>query len=320
MKRLLIIGKRGGILHWYEDVLKAAGDDAAGFSLTHHNLPTRLAGHLFGKNHPRVRQLVHDGLASAIRRYQPELILIVDLFYLEPAINQLLIDSGIPTVQWIGDKFEDRLARNTAVNRFYFTDTGLIPLAERIGLTGHYLPLAANPPMHPLPAWKTRRDEILFIGAPSPERIKLIEKIEHPILVIGPGWPRLDNPKATIIQRRVSIRKTRQLYAQHKFVLNIMNETNVVNGMPQRCFDATIHGACLLMNATPDTSLNFREGEEVFIFRAPSEIEHLTIANDKAEAIAEKGRMKSFETHTFRSRINKIIITAGISTSEHNSV
>lgn len=320
MKRLLIIGKQNGILHWYEDVLNAAGNDAAGFSLTHHNVLARLAGHVLGKNHPRVRRLVRDGLASAIRRHQPELILIVDLFYLEPAINQLLLDSGIPTAQWIGDKFEDRLTKNTAVKRFYFTDTGLIPLAERIGLSGHYLPLAANPPTHPLPAWETRRDEILFIGAPSPERIKLIEKIEHPILVIGPGWPMLDNPKAKIIQQRVSIRKTRRLYARHKFVLNIMNENNVINGLPQRCFDATIHGACLLLNATPDTSLNFREGEDVFIFRSPSEIEHLTLANDKAEAIAEQGRKKSVVAHTFTSRVKQIITTAGISTSEHQSV
>jgi len=317
MKRLLIIGKRGGILHWYEDVLKAAGNDAVGFSLTHHNVLARLAGHVLGKNHHRVRRLVRDGLAAAIRRYQPELILIVDLFYLEPAINQLLIDSGISTAQWIGDKFEDRLANNTAIKHFYFTDTGLIPLAEQIGLSGHYLPLAANPPASPLPAWESRRNEILFIGAPSPGRIKLIEKIEHPILVIGPGWPTLENPNAKIVQRRVSIKKTRTLYARHKFVLNIMNETNVVNGLPQRCFDATIHGACLLMNATSDTPFNFREGQEIFIFREPSDIAHLTRANSEAEEIAEQGRKKSAATHTFASRISQIITTAGISMSGH---
>jgi|GEM_PF-686314 len=312
MKRLLIIGKRGGILHWYEDVLLAAANDAAGFSLTHHNLLTRLAGHAIGKNHARVRQLIRNGLAEAIQRHRPELILIIDLFYLEPAINQLLIDSGIPTAQWIGDRFENRLANNTGVNKFYFTDTGLIPLAERIGLSGSYLPLAATLPHDTLSPWETRSNEILFIGAPSPGRVALIEQIDHPMLIIGPGWPTLGNPRARVINHRISIKKTRRLYARHKFVLNIMNESNVVNGLPQRCFDATIHGACLLMNSTPDTSLNFEEGKEVLIFRKPTDITRITSDDSEAKKIAARGKERSEKAHTFRKRIAEIVAASGL--------
>lgn len=318
MKRLLIIGKRGGILHWYEDVLLAAGNDAAGFSLTHHNMLARLAGHAMGKNHARVRKMIRDGLAQAIRQHRPELILIVDLFYLEPAINQLLIESGIATAQWIGDRFEDRLARNTGIKDFYFTDTGLIPLAEHIGLSGRYLPLAATLPDRALPAWETRSNEILFIGAPSAGRVALIEQISHPILVIGPGWPALNNPAARTINHRISIKKTRRLYAQHKFVLNIMNESNVVNGLPQRCFDATMHGACLLMNSTPDTPLNFEEGKEIFTFRDPSDIARITHDDSAASAIATRGRERSERAHTFRMRIAQIIAGSGTNVAEHS--
>ncbi len=318
MKRLLIIGKRGGILHWYEDALLAAGNDATGFSLNHHNMLARLAGHAMGKNHARVRRMIRDGLAQAIRQHQPELILIVDLFYLEPAINQLLIESGIATAQWIGDRFEDRLARNTGIKDFYFTDTGLIPLAERIGLSGRYLPLAATLPDRALPAWETRSNEILFIGAPSEGRVALIEQIRHPLLVIGPGWPTLRNPEVRIINHRISIKKTRRLYTQHKFVLNIMNESNVVNGLPQRCFDATMHGACLLMNSTPDTSLNFEEGKEIFIFRAPSDIAQITHDDTAASIIATRGREKSERAHTFRMRIAQFIAGSGNNVAEHS--
>jgi len=312
MKRLLIIGKRGGILHWYEDVLLAAGNDAAGFSLTHHNMLARLAGHAMGKNHARVRKMIRDGLAQAIRQHRPELILIVDLFYLEPAINQLLIESGIATAQWIGDRFEDRLARNSGIKDFYFTDTGLIPLAEHIGLSGRYLPLAATLPDRALPAWETRSNEILFIGAPSAGRVALIEQISHPILVIGPGWPALNNPAARTINHRISIKKTRRLYAQHKFVLNIMNESNVVNGLPQRCFDATMHGACLLMNSTPDTPLNFEEGKEVLIFRKPIDITRITSDDSEAKKIAARGKERSEKAHTFRKRIAEILAASGL--------
>lgn len=309
MTKLLVVGKRGGILHWYEDVLSAAGKHANGFSLTHHNLTTRLAGHVLGKRHPQVRRMAHGDLATALTKSRPDLVIIIDLFYLEPAVNQLLKASGLPVVQWIGDRFENRLMHNTAVQHFFFTDTGLVDMAERLGLPSHYLPLAANAPAIPLTDWNARQDDILFIGAPSRNRVAMIESIHRPTLVIGPGWPTLSNPQARVSRHRISILQARRLYASCKFVLNVMNERNILNGLPQRCFDATLHGACLLTTPAADMPLNFADGKEILTFTSPEVIDQLASQDSKAAGIARAGRQRSQEEHTFTARIEQIMHT-----------
>lgn len=306
MKRILVIGKRGGILHWYEDVLTAAGPDASGFTLNHHNFASRMAGHLLGKQDARVRKLVHDGLAATLARLQPELVLIVDLFYLEPPVNALLQSCGATVVQWIGDRFEDRLARNTAVQHFYWTDTGLLEPARRLGLPeGRYLPLAANLPEAPLPAWNERREDILFIGAPSANRIALLEQLDHPVRVIGPGWPAFRNPKITVTPRRMAVMKARELYRQHKFVLNIINRDNIISGLPSRCFDATAHGACLLTDNVTDLARNFEPGREVLAYDDAGQLAGLmrTLADADLGAIAEAGQQRTAREHRFADRL-----------------
>ncbi len=306
LARMLVLGKRGGILHWFEDVLAGADGQAFGFPLNHHDFMTRMAGHLMGKRHPKVRQRVQQGLVETLHRLQPELVLIVDCFYLEPDIDLILKEYGAPVIQWIGDRFEDALARNTCVRQFCFTDSGLMESARKLGLPGvRYLPLAANAPVNPLPAWEDRRSEVLFIGAPSANRIKLLQSLQMPLRIIGPRWPRLDNPLIQVSARRVSVEKARQLYLEHKFVLNVINTNNIISGLPARCFDATAHGACLLTDNVADLARNFEPGREVLAY---DNAEHLAtrlqeISDAKAAAMAYAGQQRSLHQHLFAHRL-----------------
>lgn len=306
LARMLVLGKRGGILHWYEDVLAGADGQAFGFPLNHHDFMTRMAGHLMGKRHPKVRQRVQQGLVETLHRLKPELVLIVDCFYLEPEIDRLLKEYGAPVIQWIGDRFEDALARNTCVRQFCFTDSGLMEPARKLGLPGiSYLPLAANAPVHPMPAWESRRSEVLFIGAPSANRIKLLQSLQMPLRIIGPRWPRFDNPLIQVSARRVSVEKARQLYLEHKFVLNVINTNNIISGLPARCFDATAHGACLLTDNVADLARNFVPGREVVAYLSAQDLSArmASLLAGEAESIAAAGYRRTLGHHTFAHRL-----------------
>lgn len=312
MADFLIIGKRGGILHWFEDLLAAGGPHTVGFPLNHHNLTTQIAGHCMGKTHPLVRGLVHRGLMRALTDHRPQCILVVDLFYLEPQVNATLANyrSGHPNVtisQWIGDRFEDRLAGNTAVQHFYFTDSGLLQDAARLGLSGRYLPLAANPPRCPLTEWSDRDDAILFVGAPTQNRVRLVEQIKHPMRVMGARWPELNNPNVRLTSRRVSIAEVRMAYARHKYVLNAINPANATVGLPARCFDAAMHGALLLTEFTDDLPANFDIGSEVFAFASAGELNARLSGMASAEQMAVRGRLRAERDHSWKSRLAAII-------------
>lgn len=312
MTKLLVIGKRGGILHWFEDVLDAADPTTQGFSLTHNNLHARLMGHLFGKNSRRARGVVHSGLRNIIQSASPDMILIVDLFYLEPETNALIAQSGAITAQWIGDRFEDRLKNNTAIQHFFFTDTSLIQRAAQLGIKGRYLPLATSATGSEITPWNLRKNDLLFIGTPSQNRLALLEKIDYPTTVYGSGWPALSRPHIKINNYRISIEKTRKLYRQYKYVLNIINSNNITTGLPARCFDVTARGACLITDKVADLSLNFNAENEVLVYDSA---EHLNVILGKLQAtpelgqsIAEAGRRRTINNHTFVNRLDELML------------
>ncbi|REH40382.1 spore maturation protein CgeB [Paraperlucidibaca baekdonensis] len=305
--RLMIIGKRGGILHWYEDVLSAAGPNAYGFALNHSTLITRALKGIFGVHSGIYKQRVARELSAALTYFSPTHILLIDLFYLRPEINALIASSGAKTAQWIGDKFDEKLADNSSIQRFYFTDSALVKQGISLGLASSYLALATNPPSDALPSWESRSDQLLFVAAPSDNRIKMLEKINYPTLVIGPKWPDIKNPAIQIRRKRLSLKAVRALYSQHKFVLNQINSKNIISGLPSRCFDVTAYGACLITDKVADLELNFAKNHEVLVYTSSSEISGLIKSNSECRLIAEHGQKRAQTDHTYAKRARSIL-------------
>lgn len=309
----LIIGKRNGILHWFEDVLAELPTSTPHFAINDFGLSGRLLKHLLGPDSARYKKSVAAALADTVTSNRPSNILVVDRFYLSPEVNTVLEKSGARTAQWAGDRFDERLAQNTGIQDFFFTDTGLLQAGLDMGLTSHYLPLATHKPNVPLLPWQQRTSELLFVGAPSPSRIELLEGIRHPVRVIGPKWPVLRNVQVTTLNKRLSLHEVRQLYAKHRFVLNQINSDNLVCGLPARCFDATIHGACLLTDEVADLSLNFRPNLDVLVYSNVEQLnEHLQAAievPELAETIALAGQKRSLNEHLFSHRLAQMLRT-----------
>ncbi len=315
MKKLLVIGKRGGILQWYEHVLAAAAKiqdvETLGFAVNQKSLGDRLVNRwrlLSGKNsdaEPASR------LADILRRFRPDVCLVIDRFYFSPALNDLLSAARIPVHQWVGDRFDERLAGNSSVGKFWFTDSGLVDLAQRTGIgAAKWLPLAVNTDTYvtQLP-WRERTSELLFVGAWSQNRQALIEQLALPMRIVGKGWHRLASPWHQIHPYNVTQLQLIELYGRHRYVLNIINSDNIVCGLNMRCFEATAAGACLVTDDVADLSRCFHAGEEVLSWKTPEDIMRLLRAEDAAQhpQLAERGRSRTTREHNYYQRLQRIL-------------
>ncbi len=311
MESLLILGKRGGILNWYEDVLASAGDQAAGLPMNHATWKLRLIKNTLGPQSLQYQAMAARQLRHVIAQRKPTHILLVDLFYLQsrPELNDLLIGSGAKTAQWVGDQFDSKLVDNHGISDFFFTDTALAQRGESLGLRSHYLPLATTPERVSVP-WEERSNELIFVGAPSENRIKLLEHIDYPTRVIGPNWPKLNNTSIQVSRQRLTLADVRKLYLQHKFVLNTINSSNITNGLPSRCFDVTGHGACLITDDVADLHLNLEPNKECLVIPSGSGgqvvAELLTRAQNTAQSIAHAGQSRTLREHTWGNRWDSI--------------
>ena len=312
MESLLILGKRGGILNWYEDVTASAGSESVGLAMNHASWQLRLVKNVYGAESLTYRRMVAKHLEQVIQQVKPTHILVIDLFYFEqrPELNEILIASGAKTAQWIGDKFDAKLVANSGISDFFFTDTALAQQGLKLGLNSYYLPLATAASQI-LSPWLARSDELLFIAAPSDNRIKLLEQIDYPTRVIGPNWPRLKNTAIRINNKRLALADVRKLYTKHKYVLNVINSNNIISGLPARCFDVTGHGACLITDDVADLRLNLEPGKECLVIprlSSGSAVSHiLSNATNVAQSIAQAGQTRTLKEHTWTNRWDSII-------------
>lgn len=316
MKRLLVIGKRGGILQWYEHVLAAAakipGVETLGFAVNQKTLGDRLVNrwHLLIGQDPHTEMTAR--LADTLRRFRPDICLIVDRFYLSPAFNDLLSVVRIPVHQWVGDRFDERLVDNSAVQRFWFTDSGLASLAQTIGIReAQWLPLAVNTDMYVtrLP-WHARAPELLFVGAWSENRQQIIEQLTLPMRLVGKGWHRLASPWHQVHPYNITQAQLVELYGRHRYILNVINSDNIMSGLNMRCFEATAAGACLVTDDVADLARCFHAGEEVLAWKTPEDIVHLPDAPDAMTLhaqLAQRGRERTLAEHDYRHRLQQIL-------------
>ncbi|MBU0395861.1 glycosyltransferase family 1 protein, partial [Acinetobacter baumannii] len=114
-----------------------------GFALNHNNTTDRFLKKLL----PNKDIYTANLLKKKLQTFQPDLILIADLFYFNDHLLQVLADFPCKKAHWIGDFFDERLLKSKDVIDLYcFTDSSFIEDARAMGLNhAIYLPLAYNP-------------------------------------------------------------------------------------------------------------------------------------------------------------------------------
>ncbi|CAB1217402.1 CgeB family protein [Acinetobacter bouvetii] len=303
--KILIIGKRGGILQWYENLLAAQHQTTTytieGFALNHNNNLERTLKKIV----PNKDQYTANLLKKKLSTFQPDLILIADLFYFNDYLLQVLKESAAKKVHWIGDFFDERLSKSKdIIDLFCFTDSSFIDDAKKIGIEKSlYLPLAYNPDVF-FTSNESKDQRLLFIGAWSADRQALMEKIPLALTIYGKGWDKLTKQNCTIYPHNIKLEKVAELYRKHTFVLNLINKTNIRQGMNMRCFEAPACGCILVSAYVKDLEYAFDVGNEIISFSNPAELaEKLQNTDINPELAMHKVQ----SCHTYQHRIKTLV-------------
>ncbi len=319
--KVLIVGKRRGVLHWFEHLGDADryldGVQVKGFALNHNSTGERVYKRLLGVlGNERKKQHTLRKLAQTVREYQPDLILVVDLFYFDEQMLAFFseLKGKIALAHWIGDFFDERLERAREIfDLFLFTDTELLQRAREQGFPrAEYLPLATNPRIfYPAEAIQKRDERLLFLGAWSDNREALIRQIEEPMVIVGKGWDKLSKTGHTVVSRNVSIEQAAEYYRQHSYVLNIINTKNISVGLNMRCFEAPASGAVLITDNVRDLPLNYQAGTDVLTYDSAADINTLLRSLRKggqdASAVEKSGMEKAQADHTYAHRVRTVL-------------
>lgn len=318
-QKVLIMGKRGGILQWFEHLIAAQDQlpelEISGFALNHNHFFERAKKTFSGAFNKQLKeQITANALDKKLTSFQPTQIIIADLFYLSDDVIEVLKKHKhrLKIAHWIGDFFDDRLTKTRhIIDQYYFTDSGLLNDAKEMGLTqSSYLPLAFNPNLFKRPTKENRINDLLFIGAWSKNREELIRKVKQPMTVVGKGWDNIQDTHHTVIGKNVSNEQVAALYQQHTCVLNIINSGNIKHGLNMRCFEAPACGAVLITDNVTDLSNCYEDGVEVLTYDGPESLttvyQSLLRDESRLKRIGYAGYEKAIVQHKYSDRISYI--------------
>lgn len=304
-KKLLIIGKRGGILQWYENILAAAHHspdyEIQGFALNHNNTTERFLKKILLNKDVYTANL----LKKKLQAFQPDVVLIADLFYFNDHLLQVLADFPCKKAHWIGDFFDERLLKSKdVIDLFCFTDSSFIEDAQAMGLNhAIYLPLAYNPDVF-FSNNEQKDDRLLFVGAWSPDRQELIAQIPLPITIYGKGWDKLSKANSIVHPHNIPLNEVAELYRKHRYILNVINKKNIRQGMNMRCFEAPACGCILVSEYIQDLNYAFDIKNEIISFENPQELQ-LKLKDPIINA--EAAMYKVQQSHTYKNRLETIV-------------
>lgn len=311
--KIVVLGKRGSVVHWAEDAIagfQAAGHDVR-FCITRNPLINRnVEKILLAKNLgvPRAARIVR-----AIRRFSPSLILAVGPHAMPPAILERVaqLPGRSPLIGWAGDLWST--AESVVANyldAIAYTDSGLLALHhdQKLPSRAIYLPHAANPRLEGgLTGPRDRLPRMVFVANPTQDRRALIDKVNTPMTLYGPGWINGGRSRHEVHARRVAVPELREIYRSHLAVLNIRNEDHNLAGLNQRHFDPYMAATPVVADNQPDLQRCFEPGREILMYRDADELndiyDRLRREPGDAAAIGERGRTRVQAEHTYARRL-----------------
>jgi spore maturation protein CgeB len=314
--RICVLGKRGSMIGWVDGAVAAwrkAGHDVLHAIYRDARLAPKLEAALFSEaiGAPRARAIVRR-----IRAFAPDLMLAIDAFSTPLSLlARLDATPGLPPLLgWVGDRFSD-YARERAPSfaAIGYTDSGLVDLHARMELRSDafYLPHAANPLLADTSAPDgPRRPELVFVAAPTPQRVATLMALREQVVLHGAGWHDFSGRQHEIHASRVPLEGLAPIYRAHLAVLNMRNETHVLAGLNQRNFDPFLCGAVVATDPQPDLERCFDPGEDVLVWREPADIDALSARlrrePDWVRRFADRGRRRVLAQHTYTARLASI--------------
>ena len=321
--RILLLGKRGSLVLWLENLHRACiriGHVARTFAINGDTLASRFRAKWQGRVSANSNWMLVR-FERALRDFPPDLVIAAGAFGIPLDYYQLL--RGLPhrplIAGLIGDRFPpDSRERANHCDRLYFTDTCFFNAAQAadFNVACRYLPLAVDPELF-TPGHGPRHSELLFVASRTEFRESVVRSLERSALIIGTDWSALTRNRFHQVQNTKISRTTLiQLYQRHRAVLNIRNEANVEDGLNQRSFEPLACGAVVLNDDLADVPRCFEPGREILVYRNGDELNELINQLQRspvlAAKIAEAGRRRILAEHTYQHRVKFIINDLGL--------
>ena len=172
-----------------------------------------------------------------------------------------------------------------------------------------YLPHAANTRLGE-PNATARAPRLVFVANPTPHRVNLLNGVQAPIDLHGPGWQPFPQATHIIHRGQLDVEALSAAYLSHIGVLNIRHEINTVHGLNQRSFDPYLLGTPVVSDDQPDLQNCFEDGREVFVYHDADELEDIyrRLRKDPKLAldVGAAGRRRVLFEHCYKHRIDKI--------------
>lgn len=251
-------------------------------------------------------------LLKRTRRFAPALLLAIKPLRLFAETLTAIRAQGIETAAyWIDDPLDfDRSWPLAGRFDHYFTndESSLSRYADH-GLSVHHLASAVNlahfTPL-PLPIVYP----ISFIGTHSPYRQGILERMELPVHVFGPGWDKAKGGNL-IVHPPVYGQLTVKTYRQSAVNLNIHNWQGQGSAMNLRLFEVLACGSLLLSDFVTEAAQHFDDGKHLLFWRNESELRQQAVRYaadiEAGRAIGEAGRKHVQSHHSYHQRAKQLL-------------
>jgi glycosyltransferase involved in cell wall biosynthesis len=283
------------------------------------------------------RRAAVEGILREIEAFQPDLVFSYGLEYLAPAFGDALPGMAARLVELIGrpaayfvfdfgEPFDRPIDAATAPvvaalqsyeSALFCWDRDALATLRAYGIArSFYFPMAVNPRLF-------FRDEgaatdpacqapVVFVGGPTPERVAALEPLAgRGLRVYGYGadaWrasPALAACYAGVVLARP---EARRIYSGAKISVNLTRPHGPAS-LNMRVYESMACGSLLLTDDRGDARRLFGDGREVVIYRDPADlaekVDYYLAHEAERAAIAEAGRQRVVESHTYERRLRE---------------
>jgi spore maturation protein CgeB len=304
------LGRLGYLVHTHRY------DDFSGARRKLHNklvyeLPDRRGG---DGGAARFRAAATRTAVALLEEVRPDIVVAIKADVIGPEFWQRVRDARLPHLLWLYDELRrmrhgpDSLRDFPAVASYSRLDVAAL---EAAGLSAHYLPNGFD---HTIAFTPVPSDEVVFVGARYPDRVRLLEHLASSGVATrayGRQWSHhpVDRLRTWDL-RRPDLPHGRDLdrgeaYGRLAGAVAALNSHTDQDGFTMRTFEAPGVGGLQLIDR-PDVDEFFEPGKEVLVFRSDDELVDLCrrAAADRAwgRRIAERGRARTLAEHTFDHR------------------
>jgi len=272
-------------------------------------------------------------LIGMAEKYRPAIFVEAGGWNILPDTIEALKAFGIRTALWTIDAprvFEHIV---NAAPHYDFVFTGgseAYEILKKYNIKNlHWLPFACDSDLHkPIELTpeelKRYSTDVCFVGSWNPLYVKrravLEELTDFNVGIWGPGWDKLpaESPLRRFIRGlHAKPEDWTKIYSASKIVLCIhYHDTEgkvLCYQASPRVYEVLACGAFLVADRQKDILTLFNPGEHLVLFDNVKELReiltHYLSHPDEARTIAEKGRKKVLERHTYRHRIKEMLTT-----------